>query len=343
MTPVLALGALGGTIAMGAAEAEAAGPVVPAFEASAIVAAVPALGELARVRAHTICNVGSPSVTFDAVLAAHAWAEAEIAAGAAGVVLTHGTDTIEETAYLLDLLWTRPEPVILTGAMRSPAEPGADGPANLLAAAVAALDPALRGLGALVVLDDAIHLADRVTKTHALAVSAFASPWGAPIGRIEEGRVVLDFLPARPRPAPLSVPGPAGVPGPADCRPVRVALIEACLGDDGALIDAAADTFDGLVIAGVGAGHVSAAAAEMVSKAVDRIPVIVATRTGGGRTASRTYGYVGAEVDLMQRGAVMAGSLTARKARLLLWVLLGLGASRDRIAAEFALRGRTAR
>lgn len=326
--PALAVGALGGTVAM---SATAAGEgVAPALTAEELVAAVPGLAALAEVRARTICNVGSPSVQFDDVIEAFEFADDQVCAGAAGVVLTHGTDTIEETAYLLDLLWPHPAPLVLTGSMRSADEPGADGPANLLAAARVALDAAVRGMGVLVVMDDAIHLADRVTKTHAMAVSAFATPWGAPIGRVEEGEVLLDYLPARVRPAPLAVP-PA--------RTTRIALAEAALSDDGMLIDLAADVFDGIVVGGVGAGHVSAAAAEVIGKAVSRVPVVVATRTGGGRTAVRSYAYPGAEIDLVRRGAIMAGSLTARKARLLLWVLLGSGASRSQIAAAFAARG----
>jgi L-asparaginase len=314
--------------------ADAGGAVSPALGADELVKAVRGLGKIAKVRAHTVCNVGSPSVTFDRVLDSLAWADGEVAAGAVGVVLTHGTDTIEETAYLLDLLWGRPEPLIVTGAMRSAEEVGADGPANLLAAVIAATHARLRGLGALLVMDDSIHLADRVTKTHAMAVSTFASPWGAPIGRVEEGRVVLDYLPADRRPDPLELPG---------SRTTRVALMEAALGDEGHLVRLTVDGgYDGIVIAGAGAGHVSAIAAEVVGEAVARVPVVMATRTGAGRTATRKYGYPGAEIDLLRRGVIMAGALSARKARLLLWALLGAGAGRERIAREFALRGRSA-
>src|SRR5665647_2979319 len=172
---------------------------------------------------------------------------------------------------------------------------------DLLAAVIAATHARLRGLGALLVMDDSIHLADRVTKTHAMAVSTFASPWGAPIGRVEEGRVVLDYLPADRRPDPLELPG--------SCT-ARVALMEATLGDEGHLVRLAVDgAYDGIVIAGAGAGHVSAIVAEVVGEAVARVPVVMATRTGAGRTATRKYGYPGAEVDLLGRGVIMAGAL----------------------------------
>jgi len=330
--PVISVGAMGGTIAM--RPARVGEPVSPGLGPGELVAALPGLSDVAQIRTHMICNVGSPSVTFDHVLDALSWADAEVAAGARGIVLTHGTDTMEETAYLLDLLWSHPEPLIVTGAMRSAEVAGPDGPANLLVSVVAATCERLRGLGVLVVMDDSIHLAERATKTHAMSVATFASPWGAPIGRVEEGRVLLDYLPADKHPEPLDVPA---------TRTSRVALMEASLGWDGQLVRLAVDSgYAGVVIAGVGAGHVSATAAVALGEAVTRVPVVVATRTGAGRTATRTYGYPGAEVDLLERGVVMAGALSARKARLLLWVLLGGAADRDRIAREFAVRGRSA-
>lgn len=329
--PVVAVGAMGGTIAM---RSETVGhPVSPELGAEQLVSAVPELARVAEIRTHTICNVGSPSISFADVLAALAWAEAAVAEGAAGVVLTHGTDTIEETAYLLDVLWRGPQPLVLTGAMRSAEEPGADGPANLLAAVRAAASEELSGLGVLVVMDDAIHLAERVTKTHALAVSPFASPWASALGRVEEGRVFLDFLPAAPRPAPLPVPSDLSA---------KVALLEMPLGEDGLMLRLAAEGgYRGIALAGAGAGHMSAAAADVVEEVLTRVPVVMATRTGGGRTATQTYGYAGAEVDLIRRGVIMTGALSARKARLLLWVLLGGGADRDAIETAFAVRGRT--
>ncbi len=330
--PVVSVGAMGGTIAM--RSAAGGRPLEPGLDADALVASVPGLATVAQVRAHSLCNVSSPSVTFEHVLEAAAWAAGEVDRGARGVVLTHGSDTLEETAYLLDLLWSRPEPLVVTGAMRGSDKAGADGPANLLAAVVTACEPRLRGTGALVVMADEIHLADRVSKTHATAAGAFASPWGGAVGRVEEGRVVLDLLPAQARSGALAVqPGP----------PARVALVETGLGDDGDLVRLAVDGgYDGVVVAGSGAGHVSTTAADVLEWAVGRVPVVVASRTGAGRTAVRSYGYPGGEVDLMARGVVMAGALSPRKSRLLLWALIGSGSDRAGIEREFAVRGRRA-
>ncbi|MCH8613085.1 asparaginase [Arsenicicoccus dermatophilus] len=331
--PVVAIGALGGTIAMRpAAPGE---PVAPGLTADDLVAAVPRLEEIARIRTHTICNVGSPSITFDHLLAALEWADEQVRAGAAGVVLTHGTDTMEESVYFLDLLWRHEAPLVLTGAMRSAQEPGADGPANIVAAAIVAASPGARGLGALVVMDDEVHLGDRVTKTHATALAPFDSPYGAPVGRVEEGRLLLDYLPAETRPPALPTP---------ERRDVRVALLEAFVDDDGRMLQLALeDGYDAVVVAGAGSGHVSQEAADVVERAARRIPVVVGTRSGGGRTTTRLYGYPGSESDLIRRGAVMAGSLNPLKARLLLWVLLATGADRQEIAEAFLVRGRQAR
>jgi L-asparaginase len=245
-------------------------------------------------------------------------------------VLVQGTDTLEESAYLLDLYWDRSEPLVLTGAMRPPDAAGADGPGNLLAAVTAAASPALRETGAVVVLNDEVHRAACVRKTHSTALNAFCSPVSGPLAVFEEGVCVLVGRPDRTR----CLPEPERPPQ------VRVALLEATLDDDGDLVRVAADRgYDGVVVAAFGVGHLSAAAAEAVSDALRRVPVVVATRTGAGSTATRTYGFPGSESDLLRRGAVLAGRLDPRKARILLWALLRSGADREEVRREFERRG----
>src|SRR5690625_1220843 len=152
MLPILSVAAMGGTIAMTApAPGRAAQPVL---DADALLDGVPGLGALAAVRATSVCTKPSPSIDVADVLTALGWARAQVDDGARGVVVTHGTDTLEETAYLLDLLWDRPEPLVLTGAMRQADLPSADGTANVLAAARVALAPEARERGVLVVLND---------------------------------------------------------------------------------------------------------------------------------------------------------------------------------------------
>lgn len=331
--PTVAVGALGGTIAM--TPALPGEPVAPGLEAADLVRAVPGLRAVARVRAESLRNLPSAAIAAEDLLVALAWARAQVDAGAAGVVLTHGTDTLEESAYLLDLLWDRPEPLVLTGAMRPPRTAGPDGPANVFAAVVVAAAPAARDLGVLAVLDDEAHLARWVTKARTTGVGAFASPGAAPVGRVVEGALVPTLVPAGPRLPALPAPAAPG--------PVRVALLECALGDDGALVDLVVEAgWAGLVLAGAGAGHVSPATAEAVSRAAARVPVVVASRTGSGPTATRTYGYPGSETDLLRRGALLAGSVAPRKARLLLWALLAGGAEPAAVRAEVARRGSAA-
>jgi L-asparaginase len=243
-----------------------------------------------------------------------------------GVVVVQGTDTIEETAFLLDLVCGQEQPVVVTGAMRRPDAPGADGPANLSAALAVAADPGCRGLGALVVLADEIHAARYVRKTHTSSVATFASPDAGPLGRVVEGRPrILLRPPARSVAEPLRLR-----------RPVRVGLLTLTLGDDAALLDGLADRYDGLVVAAFGAGHVPTWWVEPLTELAARLPVVLASRTGTGPVLSETYRGPGSEHDLLSRGLLSAGFLDPAKSRLLLHALLADGADRARIAEAFS-------
>lgn len=328
--PVVAVGAMGGTIAMTPAAPNE--PVRPGLDAHALVSAVPGLSDLVELRIENICNIPSPSITVAEVLQALNFARSSVAAGAAGVMLTHGTDNLEETAYLLDLLWDDDAPIVVTGAMRSALTPGADGPANLLAAALTASSSDARGLGVLTCLNDTVHLASRVTKTSSMGMESFDSPGYGPVGRVVEGAFRRHWSPDAARPAALPTPA-AG--------PIDVALLETAFGEDGRLIAAVHEAgYRGIVVAGSGVGHMSASAADAVSAAIaDGVTVVVGSRTSSGGTATAIYGYPGSEADLIARGAIMAGELTPRKARLLLHVLLEAGAGSDDVRTGFDLRG----
>lgn len=328
--PTLAIAALGGTIASTSSAGDGSA-VVPTLTAESLAAAVPGLAEVAAIRAETLATVPSPSLDEAVVLRTLRWARAAVDAGAAGVVVTQGTDTLEESSYLLDLFWDRPEPLVLTGAMRAARASGADGPANLLAAALTALAPGSRGRGVLVAVADEVHEARWVAKTDTLAPGAFRSPSFGPVGRCVEGAV--RYVAPSARPAPLALPE--------DGASARVPLLTTFLGDDGAVLDAVVDRgVDGVVVAGFGAGHVSATMAEAVGRAAARVPVVVASRTGAGPTGKAIYGYPGAEVDLAARGAVGAGWLAPLKARLLLWALALRGpVERAELVAAFEERG----
>jgi L-asparaginase len=177
--PTVAVASLGGTITMISTSGRG---VRPALSGEELIAAVPALAEFADIRATTLETLPGASLTFKSVLRALNWARAQVVAGAAGAVIIQGTDTIEETSYLLDLYWEAPEPLVVTGAMRSPQTPGADGPANLIASVRVAGDNTSRDRGVLVVLNDQIHAARRVRKTWASGPSAFESRSFGPLG-----------------------------------------------------------------------------------------------------------------------------------------------------------------
>jgi L-asparaginase len=320
---------LGGTIAM---TSSGAGGVVPTLTGEQLVAAIPGLADTGvEVAAVNPRRRPGASLTFDDVLEVAAQARTCLEGGAAGVVVTQGTDTIEETAYLWDLLHARQEPVVVTGAMRNPTLAGPDGPANLLAATAVAADPRCRGLGCLVVFNDEIHAAARVRKTHATSPATFASPDGGALGYLVEN---VPRLINRPT-ARFAITAPiAGRP--------RVGLYTATLADDGTLLAATAEPCDGLVVAAFGAGHTPVTWPPALSTIAARIPVVLASRTGAGSILSRTYGFAGAERDLLDRGLVPAGMLHPYKARILLHLALAAGADRDTIVAAFRAAGGTA-
>jgi L-asparaginase len=301
--------------------------VAPSLDAAELIRLLPDPA-MVDVQATTLASVPGAWLSFDDIVQTLEWARSAVIAGASGVVVVQGTDTIEETAYLLDLYWERDEPLIVTGAMRHAQALGADGPANLATAITVAAEPSSRDRGVLVVLNDEIHAAARVRKNHSSVPNAFCSPNFGPLGYLLAGRTVFGGRPVRTHPLRGGVVASA-----------RVALLETVLGDRGELLEIVADAgYDGVVVAGFGVGHVSNAFADVVER-VSHLPVVIASRTGSGPTHESTYGFAGSESDLKSRGAVLAGWLDARKARILLCCLLGAGHSRAQIAAAFQTRG----
>lgn len=318
--------ALGGTISM---TEQPAGGVAPAVSAEELLASVPGLDRAGvELRMRQLRQLPGAALSLDDVLAVAVEARAALAGGAAGVVVVQGTDTIEESAFLLDLLHDADGPVVVTGAMRNPTQAGADGPANLAAAVRVAASPAARGLGCLVVLADEIHAARWVRKTHTSSVAAFASPFTGPIGGVAEDRVTIATRPVRLPALPL--PGGGATP--------RVGLHTVTLGDDGRGLAGFAGRYDGLVVAGFGVGHVPAELVPVLAELAGRMPVVLASRTGAGTVHTGTYGFPGSERDLVGRGLIPAGHLDPYKARLLLFLLLGTVGTGE-VAAAFGRFG----
>lgn len=320
--PRVALLAFGGTIA--SVPGESAG-IRPAVEASDLVAAVPELAGLAEVEVTQVRQVPSSEITVADLVAVLPRMRAAVDGGARGIVLTQGTDTLEESAFVLDLLWDRPEPVVLTGAMRGASAPGADGPANLLAAVRVATSDAARGLGAVVCLGDELHAARYVRKAHTSSPAAFASPWRGPLGWVSETDVQVSWRPEREG-AALSVE--PGTPLP------PVVVVRVGLDEDPRLVEALADLgYAGVVVEALGGGHVPSALLPALSELVVHTPVLLASRTGAGRVLEQSYGYPGGDVDLVDRGLLPVGTLDATKARLLLSLALAAGHERAGLPA----------
>ncbi|MBX9700621.1 MAG: asparaginase [Acetobacteraceae bacterium] len=322
-TPRILVLSLGGTITM---VPTAAGGIVPTLGAVELVASVPALAEVAAIEAESPFRLPSPSLDPSNIMAVAARIESALAAGCDGAVVIQGTDTIEESAFLLDLLIAGEKPVVVTGAMRGADAPGADGPANLLAAVRVAVSVEARGLGTLAVLNYDIHAARFVQKSHTALPSAFASPLAGPLGTVIEGRPRIYTRVARAPCWPVA----SGPPHP-------VALLRWAMGDDGRLAAALPGLgYAGAVVEGMGAGHVPEAAVPALGELARRMPVVLASRCMTGPVFTGTYGYAGGEIDLIRRGLIPGGYLSGLKARLLLGLVLRDGADP---AAAFAAYG----
>lgn len=240
----------------------------------------------------------------------------EIAAGRDGVVITHGTDTLEETVYALGLLVDTRVPVVVTGAMRAPYLAGPDGPANVRAAIAAAANPDLAAYGPTVVFQDEVHVARLVTKTHSARVAAFSSPAAGPVGFVAEDELELLLGPA---------PGSDLLARSSPPRH-RVGLIQAATGVDGSSADVLATDLDGLVVAALGAGHVAPSLGEsLIRIAESGKPVVITSRCPDGALLTQTYGGAGSETELRRAGLLFAGTLSPPKARLRLAFGLSAG------------------
>jgi L-asparaginase len=315
----LRLLAAGGTIAMAAGDRSAG--AVPELDAAALAAVVPDV-EWAGVE--QVVNKPGPQMTVaDALRVARAAADA--AARGDGVVVTHGTDTLEEVAFLCDLLYGGEAPIVFTGAIRPATSYGADGPANLAAAAHVASAPAAAGLGVLVCFAGEVHAARAVRKDDSTSPRSFHSPHGGPIGHVGERGVRVAARPERR--APLAV----------KALDARVETAVAALGSDGTAIEALlAAGADGLVAVVLGAGHSPPGFLAALRAAAERVPVVACVRPSRGEILHGTYGFEGSERDLRASGAICAAALSPAAARIKLMACLGAALDREAIAVAFA-------
>ena len=315
---------LGGTIACAPDPQGGVTPSAdPEFMASVLAAAVRSATGLPDAQLVGGTSVPSPELAATGMSALVGLLERLVDEGACGLVVTTGTDALEEIAFLLDLLWCRDEPIVVLGAMRHGGLPGSDGPANLRDGLRVAAHERARGMGCLVVMNGQIHQAWQVRKSHTGQLSAFESAVGGPTGSVQEETVRLTSGSVIDRPVFKLGPSTSIPP---------VALIKASLADDGrslTVIDGLG--YRGLVVETMGGGSVPPAWAPVLERLTAAMPVVYTSRTFAGPTLRSTYGGPGAELHLRRIGLTPAGLLDGLKARLLLGLLLATEANAARM------------
>ena len=336
-TPTLAVLSCGGTIA---AEPDDDG-AAPAKSGEQLLGSVPALEGRSEFEIHEVCSQPGFDMRWRDVTAAAELAEA-VQSSADGIVLTHGTDTLADTAYALELLGDLPIPVVVTGAQRRLDETSSDAPANLLSAVRAAADDRFTA-GVHVAFDQEIHAARDVVKSHTSALDTFRSPGKGPVATLSRSDVRIHRTPQRRASVPpLGPVAPETIP--------RVPIIHSGTGvgaedlhrliqadgasDEGASDEGASDEdasedgrpAGGVVIEGTGLGNVSGALGVAIASISEELPVVVGTRCYAGATEP-VYGTPGGAVTLSEEGVAFAGDLSTAKARVKL--ALGLAAGVD--------------
>ncbi len=303
----------------------ATGGAVPALSGEEIIAQVPGLDAIADFDVINFGKWPGPHVTPPRMMDLARAAREKLAdESVAGAVVTHGTDTLEETAYLLDLVLNEEKPVVFVGAMRNSSELSWDGPGNLRSAVRAAIDPQTRGLGVLVVMNDQLIAASEATKTHTESTDTFQSRDFGPLGFVDKDRVIV----TRRRIGREHIV--------TDRIEERVDVIKMVAGADGRFIDfAIGDGARGLVIEGLGRGNVPVAVLPAIERAINAgLPVVITTRCPRGRVLD-TYAYEGAGRQLRKMGAILGGMLTSASARIKLMLELGAGYSVEQIRTSF--------
>ncbi|MBB4660875.1 asparaginase [Conexibacter arvalis] len=313
----------GGTIAMGGEVGGAAHSATPRFDAAALVAAIPDLAGGDGIETVDVVNKPSAHLTLADQLEVCRQAR-DAARRGIGVVVTHGTDSLEETAMLCDVIHDAEAPIVFTGAIRPATAAGADGPANLLDAVSVATSAEAAGMGVLVVFGSEIHHARCARKTDTTSLVAFSSPQTGPLGRVTEGHpTIWSRLPRNP---PLDPPA----------LDRSVLVVPSGSGDDGTLARAALATEpDGVVIGTLGAGHLAPPVLELWAAAAERIPIVAYCRPERGVVLTGTYGYAGSERDLRGTGIIPAGFLSPQAARMKLLACVASGLSLDEIRWAF--------
>lgn len=313
----------GGTIAMrndpGGAGA------VQSLNAEEILAATRGIREVTGVETEEWGSYPGPHMTVERMWALRNRIREHLARpDVTGVVVTHGTDTLEESAYLVARSLPAEKPVVFTGAMRTVSDLGWDGPANLLESVRVAASPETRGFGAMVVISGQIFAALDATKTNTHLLDAFESPGFGPLGVLDEGELIVH----REMPPMPPIIDPAELAMPVD-------IIFVAAGSDARLLDASREAARGVVIAAMGRGNVPPALVPAIERWIaDSKPVVLTSRTQGGRVG-HTYGYAGGGRRLEELGVIFGGYRRAQQARIDLMLALGAGMTPGAIREMF--------
>ena len=321
--PTVVVVATGGTIAM-RFDPDVGGPV-PALSGEDLVKAVPELEELAEIKVVNFSNIPSDYMVPEQWIAmskrvSDILADSEVA----GVVITHGTDTLEETAFFLDLTLKNDKPVVCIGAQRNASDKDTDGPRNLLNAVRQILSKGSKGQGVTITFNQYINAARAATKTHASNVQTFESGNYGYLGYVDHDRVIFFTKPLRRQTLPL----PSKLP--------RVELINMYPGADGRLLKYAVDSgSEGIVVSALGWGNVNEPMYEAIRYALNKgVPVVISTRSNLGRTLP-VYAFKGGGATLKEIGSVFADDLSPWKARILLMLTLPLTKDQKGLQAYF--------
>lgn len=313
----------GGTISM--TVDEKVGAAIPTLSGEQIMSMVTNIDKVAEVEVLNFDEIPGPHVTPERMMELKDYVNALLLReDICGVVITHGTDSLEETAFFLDLTITSVKPVIVTGAMRSSSELGYDGPSNLSAAVCTAISDKAVNKGVLVVLNNEVLLASEATKTNTLSLNTFQALSSGPLGVIDCNELVLSK--------------DSGRRTLIDTNKVesKVALFKAGVGMDDSFIRFAADSgYKGIVIEAMGRGNIPPMMYEGVKYAREKdIPVVIVSRCHSGRVFD-SYGYLGSGRDLRNLGCIFGGDLPGQKARIKLMLALGKTDNLDEIKDFF--------
>lgn len=302
----------GGTIAM--KRDEISNSMLPAGSGNELIKSVPEIKNYANVQLVEFSNIDSsdmtPSMMFDLAQLIKKEIQRQ---NIDGIVITHGTDTLEETAYMLDLLIDFKKPIVLTAAMRSFNEPGTDVPTNLLAAVKAACADSCKKIGPVVAMNDEIHAAREVRKTYTSNVATLESSGYGPLGIVDNDNVIIYRRSLMRETLPT------------ERIETNVALFKIAAGDNGEVVRFVLDSgVRGIVIEGLGRGNIPTLAAKHVLTAIrKKIPVVLTSRCFRGRVLG-VYGGSGGGKELHDAGIIYGADLSGQKARIKLMVVLGL-------------------